>query len=80
MSGVLDWHHLVTDGREDGREEDDEIWLNSGGGFGMLRNGLNGIESAFSGVGILLVAKLLLQGFDGSASMVISIVFEIFEI
>jgi hypothetical protein len=78
LCSILDWHHLVTNGREDGRKEDDEIWLDGRGGFGMLRNGLDGIESAFSSVGILLVAKLLLQGFDGSASMVISIVFEIF--
>jgi hypothetical protein len=27
LSSVLDWHHLVTDGSEDGRQQDDKVWL-----------------------------------------------------
>jgi hypothetical protein len=60
----LDRDHLVTDGGESGGEEDDQVWLDGGGSFGVLSNGLDGIESAFPCVRILFVGKLLLEGCD----------------
>jgi len=62
---VLYWDHLVTDSRENSREENDEVWLNSSRGVGMFSNGLDSIQRTFPCVGILLVAELLLEGFDG---------------
>jgi hypothetical protein len=38
----------------------------------MLSDCLDGVESALSGVGILLVAKLLLEGFDGPVNNIVS--------
>lgn len=70
--GVLDWDHLIANGGEDGWEEDDEVWLDGGGGFGMLSDSLDGIESSFPYVGIFLVSELLLQRFDGSVGILVS--------
>jgi hypothetical protein len=54
--GVLDWHQLITNSRENRWEKDDEVWLDGGGDFRVLRNSLDSVESAFSCVGILFVS------------------------
>lgn len=38
----------------------------------MFSDGLDGIESALSDVGILLVGKLLLEGLNGPAEKIVS--------
>ncbi len=40
----------------------------------MLSNGFDGIQSAFSDVGVLLVGELFLEGYDGSADTLVSII------
>jgi hypothetical protein len=66
LCSVLDWDHLVTDGSENRGEEGEEVWLDGSGCFRVLSDSLDGIESAFSYVGILLVSELFLESFDGS--------------
>ena len=66
LSSVLDWDHLVTNGGKDEWEEDDEVWLDGGGGLGVLSNRLDGVESALSCGGILLVGELLLECCNGA--------------
>jgi hypothetical protein len=67
LCGILDWDHLVTNGCQDGWEESDKIWLNSRRGLAMLSDSLDGVESALSYNGILLVRQLLLEGLDSPA-------------
>lgn len=38
----------------------------------MFSDGLDGVESSLSDVGILLVGKLLLEGFDGPVNNIVS--------
>lgn len=65
LCSILDRDHLVANGCENRWEENDKIRLDSRGGFGVFSNCLDGIESALSGIRILLVAKLLLESLDG---------------
>ena len=38
----------------------------------MFSNGLDGVESSLPDVGVLLVAELLLEGFDGPVNNIVS--------
>lgn len=64
LSGVLDGNHLVTDGGQDGAEESDEVRLNTGGNGRLGSDGPDGLEGPLTGVGVLLVGKLLLEALD----------------
>ena len=76
LGSVLDWDHLITDGGEHGRKEDDEVWLSGGRGLGVFSDSLDGIESALSCCGILLVGELLLEGFDSPEGKILADCFE----
>jgi hypothetical protein len=52
---------LVADCGQGRAKEDNEVWFDVGSNGCVLSNGLNGIQSLLSYVGILLVGKLLLE-------------------
>jgi hypothetical protein len=64
LSGVLDGGNLITDRRQNSREKDNEVWLNSCGNLGVFGDGLDSVEGTLSYSGILFVRKLLAEEVD----------------
>lgn len=68
-SSGLDGGDLVTGAGQDAGEEGDEERLDMCRDLGVAGDGLDGVESPLASDGILLVAELLLQAFDGPAGI-----------
>lgn len=59
LGSIADWDNLVTRGTENLWQDNDEVWLESWGDLGVLGDGLNGVQGALAGSGILLVGEIL---------------------
>lgn len=57
--GIADWDNLVTGGTENLWEDGDQVWLESWRDLRVVGDGLNSVQCALAGTGILLVGKIL---------------------
>ncbi|PKS05983.1 hypothetical protein jhhlp_007816 [Lomentospora prolificans] len=61
---ILDSRDLVSRGSEDGREKSNKEGLDVGRDLRVLSDSGDGDQGLFTGKGVLLASKLLLEGFD----------------